>query len=162
MNELEKVRSGFRPRHITTLFLGESPPYSGVFFYKGDSQLYYRVKEAFGNGGNFLAEFKAKGFFLDDLVLHPINQFKEKKERNEHRWKGVPLLARRIKDYRPAAVVALMRAIEPMVANAMDEAGLSSVPLYVTHFPIFPKNVIAFKKKMAEIIPKLPVNGSHP
>jgi hypothetical protein len=50
MNELEKVRRSFRPRHITTLFVGESPPHSGVFFYKGDSQLYYRVKEAFGHG----------------------------------------------------------------------------------------------------------------
>ncbi len=162
MNELEKVRRGFRPRHITTLFVGESPPYSGVFFYKGDSQLYYRVKEAFGNGANFLSEFQAKGFFLDDLVLYPINQFKEKKERNDHRRKGVALLARRIRDYRPAAVVTLMRAIEPMVTDAMDQAGFSSVPLYVTHFPIFPKNVKAFKEKMAEIIPKLPVNRSHP
>ena len=67
-----------------------------------------------------------------------------------------------MKDYQPAAVVALMLAIEPMVIDAMDQAGLSSVPLYVTHFPIFPKNVKAFKEEMAEIIPKLPVNGSHP
>jgi len=41
-------------------------------------------------------------------------------------------------------------------------AGFSCVPLYVTHFPIFPKNVKAFKEKMAEIIPKLPANRSHP
>ena len=89
VNDLEKVRRSFRPRHITTLFVGESPPHSGTFFYKRDSRLYRRVKEAFGNGENFLSEFKAKGFFLDDLVLYPINQIKEKNERNEHRRKGV-------------------------------------------------------------------------
>jgi hypothetical protein len=161
VNDLEKVRRSFRPQRITTLFVGESPPHSGVFFYKCDSQLYFRVKEAFGNGENFLSEFRARGFFLDDLVLHSINQIKEKNERNEHRWKGVPLLARRMKDYRPGAVVALMRAIEPMVVDAMAQAGLPSIPHYVTHFPIFPKNVKAFKQELAEIIPKLPVNGSQ-
>ena len=162
MNDLEKVRRSFRPQHITTLFVGESPPHNGTFFYKRDSRLYYRVKEAFGNGANFLSEFKAKGFFLDDLVLYPINQIKDKNERNEHRRKGVSLLAGRMKDYRPAAVVVLMCAIKPMVVDAMNQAGLSSVPLYVTPFPIFPKNLKAFKEKMAEIMPKLPVNGSHP
>ena len=72
------------------------------------------------------------------------------------------MFASRMKDDRPAAVVALMLEIEPMVVDAMDQAGLSSVPLYVTHFPIFPKNVKAFEVEMAEIIPKLPVNGSYP
>ncbi len=162
MNDLEKVRLSFRPQRITTLFVGESPPHSGTFFYNHDSGLYRRVKKAFGNGENFLSEFKAKGFFLDDLVLYPINQIKDKKERNEHRRKGVPMFASRMKDDRPAAVVALMLEIEPMVVDARDQAGLSSVPLYVTHFPIFPKNVKAFEVEMAEIIPKLPVNGSYP
>jgi len=118
------------------------------------------MKKAFGNGANFLSEFKARGHFLDDLVLYPINQIKEKNARNEHRWKGVPLLAKRMKDYRPTAVVALMRAIEPMVVEAMDQAELWCVPHYVTPFPIFPKNLKAFKEKMAEIIPKLPINRS--
>lgn len=160
MNDLEKVRRGFRPQHITTLFVGESPPQGGTFFYNRDSRLYYRMKKAFGNGANFLSEFKARGHFLDDLVLYPINQIKEKNARNEHRWKGVPLLAKRMKDYRPTAVVALMRAIEPMVVEAMDQAELCCVPHYVTPFPIFPKNLKAFKEKMAEIIPKLPINRS--
>ena len=108
-----------------------------------------------------MSEFKSKGFFLDDLVLYPINQFKDNKERNKHRWKGVPLFAGRIKDYRPAAVVVLMYAIEPMVVEAMNQAGLGSVPRYVTPFPIFPRNLKTFKEKMAEILPKLPVNGRH-
>ena len=65
-------------------------------------------------------------------------------------------LARRISDYRPAAVVSLMCAIEQMVADAMGEAGLSLVPLYVAPFPRS-EHQKRFKAKMAEIIPKLPV-----
>jgi hypothetical protein len=58
-------------------------------------------------------------------------------------------------DYRPAAVVAVMCAIRPMVEDAMCEAGLSHVPLDVTPLPS--RTQKRFKAKMAEIIPKLPV-----
>jgi hypothetical protein len=59
-------------------------------------------------------------------------------------------------DYKPLAVVALMCAIEPRVADAMREAGLAKVPLYVTPFPSRPEHQERFKLKLAEIIPKLP------
>ena len=49
-----------------------------------------------------------------------------------------------------------MCAIEQMVADAMGEAGLSLVPLYVAPFPRS-EHQKRFKAKMAEIIPKLPV-----
>ncbi len=156
MNHVEKLRHRFRPQYISTLFVGESPPYGGTFFYKGNSLLHHKMKESFGASANFLSEFKANGFFLEDLVLYPINQIKDRKERNEHRRRGVPSLARRMAEYRPAAVVALMCAIEPMVIDAMRGADLSGVPLYVTPFP-GRYHQKRFKAKMAEIIPKLPV-----
>ncbi len=154
--DTETLRRSFRPQQITTLFVGESPPQGGTFFYRGDSLLYHKMRESFGAVANFLHQFKAKGFFLDDLVLEPINHIKDKNERNKHRREGVPSLARRMATYRPSAVVALMCAIEPMVVAAMSEAGLSDVPLYVTPFPR-PEHQRRFKAKMAEIIPKLPV-----
>lgn len=115
------------------------------------------MKESFEAGEDFLAMFRAKGFFLDDLVLYPINQIKDEKERHAHRQNGVSSLAGRMADYRPLAVVAVMCAIKPMVAAAMHQAGLSDLPLYVTPFPGRPEHQERFKKKMAEIIPKLPV-----
>jgi len=156
VDHLEEIRRSFRPQHIATLFIGESPPNGGTFFYSENSRLYFRLKKALGDRSDFLSEFKSKGFFLDDLVLHPINQIKDQPERDKHRWKAVPLFANRIKDYRPAAVVVLMYAIEPMVVEAMNQAGLGSVPRYVTPFPIFPRNLKTFKDKMAQILPKLP------
>jgi hypothetical protein len=50
------------------------------------------MKESFGDIANF----------LDDLVPYPINKM-AKKERVEHRQKGVPFLARRLVDYGPSA-----------------------------------------------------------
>jgi hypothetical protein len=158
MDDLERLRRRFRPRCISTLFVGESPPHGGTFFYKKDSVLYDRMRESFNAGANcFLSEFKAKGFYLDDLVLRPINQIKDKEMRDEYRQKGVPSLARRMVDYRPAAVVALMRGICPMVCHAMCKARLTHLPLYVVPFPGRPQHQKRFKMEMAEIIPKLPV-----
>jgi hypothetical protein len=157
MNDIEKLRHSFRPTQITTLFVGESPPNGGTFFYKEDSLLYQRMREAFNGAESFLRDFKAQGFFLDDLVLYPINQIKDKNERERHRQKGVPSLAKRMKDYRPVAVVALMCAIERMVAAAMREAGISHLPFQVMPFPGRPEHHERFKEKMTEIIPTLPV-----
>jgi hypothetical protein len=156
MSDLERLRHTFRPTRVTTLFVGESPPNGGTFFYKRDSQLYWAMKEALSATFDFLTSFQADGFFLDDLVLHPINQIKIGKERDEHRRNGVSLLAERMTDYKPLAVVAVMCAIEPMVKDAIRKAGLSRVPLYVTPFPSRPEHKRRFQAKMAEIIPKLP------
>jgi hypothetical protein len=157
LSDIETLRRSFRPRQVTTLFVGESPPNGGTFFYKENSLLYYRMKESFGAVADFLPWFRAQGFFLDDLVLYPINQIKDKNERDEHRQNGVPSLALRMTEYHPEAVVVVMRAIEEMVREAMDAAGLPNVPLYVTPFPGRPKQQERFKTIMAEIIPQLPV-----
>src|SRR4029077_19516668 len=77
MKEVEAVRARYRPERIKTLFVGESAPYSGDFFYCGNTAMlrYMRraVELAFGETGNFLESFKAYGWYLDDLVLTPVN-----------------------------------------------------------------------------------------
>jgi hypothetical protein len=60
MSDLENLRHSFRPEIITTLFVGESPPNGGTFFYKGDSLLHHQMKESFSSIGNFLSEFKGE------------------------------------------------------------------------------------------------------
>jgi hypothetical protein len=56
--------------------VGESAPDGSTFFYNENSLLHRLMNESFGNPANFLTEFKDKGFFLDDLVLYPINKIK--------------------------------------------------------------------------------------
>lgn len=154
MNRLEKLRKSFGPGLITTLFVGESAPDSGKFFYNSDSSLFYAMKRAFGNRETFLEDFKKKGFYLDDLVRTPINKL-ERRERSRRREEAVPELAKRLAEYKPKAVVVVMRAILPMVRQAMHMAGISYEPFCVPH-PAF-GNWTRFNNAMTEIIEDLPV-----
>ena len=159
MSNLEEIRRSFRPDAITTLFVGESAPQSGKFFYSGNSSLFYAMKRAFGGQPMFLEDFKSKGFYLDDLVLVPVNKLEEN-ERSRLRWSSTAGLAQRLLKYRPEAVVIVMQAIKPMVREAMRGAGLSYQPFCTPH-PAF-GNWTRFHTAMTKIIDSLPVvDGSH-
>ncbi len=62
------------------LFIGESPPASGRFFYHRDSGLYRATCDAFQiidpaiNDENFLAAFQAMGCYLIDLCPDPVDR----------------------------------------------------------------------------------------
>ena len=78
MEPVEVTRAGFRPDRITTLFVGESAPASGAFFYHGDNAMLRYMQRATEaalgvESGKFFDRFKASGWFLDDLVLTPVN-----------------------------------------------------------------------------------------
>jgi hypothetical protein len=154
MNGLEKLRKSFYPDSITTLFVGESAPASGRFFYSGNSSLFRAMKRVFGERETFLDDFKRNGFYLDDLVLTPINKI-ERRERSRRRQEAVPELAKRLAEYKPKAVVVVMRAILPKVRQAMQIAEMSNEPFCVPH-PAF-GNWPRFSNAMKEIIDDLPV-----
>ena len=154
MNRLEELRQSFRPERITTLFVGESAPDSGRFFYSGDSSLFRAMKKVFGNRESFLQDFERCGFYLDDLVLTPVNKLPNR-ERFRLRKEAVPQLAKRLIEYRPAAVVVVMRGIETVVRNAMHMAGVMYEPFCAPH-PAF-GNSTRFHIAMTEIIQSLPV-----
>lgn len=83
---IEVIRRKFKPAKIRILFIGESPPASGTFFYDGNSNLAKYTQHAFENCfgtsvsqmSEFLRFFKEQGCFLDDLCLYPINDIKNK------------------------------------------------------------------------------------
>jgi hypothetical protein len=157
-SRLEEVRARFRPEKIAILFVGESAPNSGRFFYKEDSNLYRHMRKAFGYGDDFLAKFKSSCFYLDDLALEPINQIKASAARKEARLRAIPSFAKRLAEYQPEAIVVLMRGIEPMVRLAMQQAQLS-VPFQVVTFPIHHKNVFRFHLEMEKVISQLPTRN---
>jgi hypothetical protein len=64
---VEVTRTRYRPDRITTLFVGESAPASGAFFYYGNSALTRHMETAMtanglGGSGDFLERFKAYGW----------------------------------------------------------------------------------------------------
>jgi hypothetical protein len=157
MEAVETVRARYRPDRITTLFVGESAPHSGDFFYRGDnamlSHMRCAVETALGKTDDFLKTFKAYGWYLDDLVLTPVNHL-TKSERLAKCREAQQSLADRLADYRPEAIVSLLMLIEPFVTAAAIEAG-SNAPRYVVPFPGMGHQG-HFKTEMARIIPNLP------
>jgi hypothetical protein len=78
METIEAVRKRFLPKRIATLFVGESAPHSGDFFYYGKNAMSAHMKRAvelaFGKSDDdFLKAFQAYGWYLDDLVLEPVD-----------------------------------------------------------------------------------------
>ncbi len=135
---VEKIRSRFRPDQIRILFVGESPPDSGKFFYCGNSQMAQNMKRAlerdlFAGTGDFFEAFRDSGCYLDDLVLVPVNKSSGGIQKQARR-KAIPDLAQRIMKYRPRVVVALLKKIESDVGIAVAQSGVDA-RFYVTHFP---------------------------
>jgi hypothetical protein len=157
LEAVEAARARFRPHRITTLFVGESAPVSGDFFYFGNTalQLYMKraVEDAFGEGGDFFQRFKAYGWYLDDLVLTPVNQL-AKADRIATCLAARTSLATRIAEYRPLAIVSLLISIKTIVAAAAIEAG-STAQRFAVPFPGIGQQA-RFKTAMAEIIQTLP------
>ena len=147
----ENLRANYRPDNIRVLFVGESPPTSGKFFYRENSTLYYATKEAFNNPYNFLIKFQNWGFFLDDLVLFPINRFDEMKRKAE-RLDHQDELAARLMEYQPLAVVTVMKGIKSHVDTAMELAGLSVIN-YALPFPWSEQYRIQYVNGLRKLLP---------
>jgi len=154
MSNFENVRRSFRPVCITTLFVGESAPHGGTFFYNQNSGLFREIRKSFRGQTRFLEDFKHNGFYLDDLVLEPVNHLGIK-DRRSLRRDAVSSFVERLKDYNPEAIVVLLMSIRPMILDAIRAAALSC-PIYCTPYPGF-GNQPRFHKAMSEIIPNLPV-----
>lgn len=154
---VEGVRARYRPEKITTLFVGESAPHGGDFFYRGDSGMLRYMRQAvevqFGKTNDFLKTFKGYGWYLDDLVLTPVNHL-TRAERRTKCLEAQDSLADRIVIYRPEAIVSLLIFIHPIVESAAAAAG-NAAPRYVVPFPGMGQQR-RFKAEMERIVPLLP------
>jgi hypothetical protein len=157
MEDVEAVRKHYRPNKIMTLFVGESAPASGAFFYRGNTAMLRNMRSAMGmasvESGDFLETFKAYGWYLDDLVLTPVNQL-TKSERKTKWREAQNSLAERIAEYQPQAIVSLLLGIKDIVEAAAIAAG-SNAHRYAVPFP-GNGHQSRFHAEMARIIPKLP------
>jgi hypothetical protein len=74
MVDVEEIRKRFGPEQIATLFVGESAPASGDFFYCGNNAILRHFQRATEKALGpselaFLDRFKSYGWFLDDLAV---------------------------------------------------------------------------------------------
>ena len=161
MESVEATRAQFRPQQITTFFVGESAPASGDFFYCGKnamlSHLQRAVERSLGPGGDFLARFKGYGWFLDDLVLEPVDKLSPR-ARAAKCLEARDSLADRIAMYQPSAIVTMLLRIAGHVDTAAIAANCNA-PRYVVPFPGMGQQA-RFYAAMAQIIPELPRNDA--
>lgn len=74
LSAAERRRRRYKPDDIRVLFIGESPPAGGTFFYYANSNLYDATRAAFEAAlpalrkeSDFLDAFKRLGCYVEDL-----------------------------------------------------------------------------------------------
>lgn len=119
----EAIRRQFRPEKVRLLFVGESPPASGRFFYQRNSGLYRAMRDAFRSihphitDENFLTEFQRLGCYLIDLCATPVDKL-DPASRRAACAAATPFLSRRIRQLQPQSIVSLVRSISAVVEQA--------------------------------------------
>lgn len=125
----EKIRLKFKPKKISYLFIGESMPAGGTFFYFENSNLYFHLRDVFLNNFNwdkleFLKYFKSNGFYLDDLCQQSINQLSSS-EKTSIRKAYEENLSLRIKKYKPNIIITTPKSIVKNVNRSIIQAELN-------------------------------------
>jgi hypothetical protein len=162
---LEEVRLSYLPKKVKVLFVGESAPAAGTFFYLGDLLTLY-TKKAFEKSYSvdlesdqiFLERFKENNFYLDDLCLEPVNRMIEI-DREAARHNSVLPLSWRIKNYSPKAIICIMKAIKPYVEDAMKLTNMEGITFYSLPYPRYKKHVEAYKEKLTIVLNELKKAG---
>src|SRR5215469_2298624 len=126
--ERERLRRWHRPARVRLLFIGESPPASGRFFYCRDSGLYRAIRDAFRiidptiTDDGFLDLFQKSGCYLIDACARPVD-YLGARSRREACLAGEPALTRKIRQLQPGAIVILLKSIGDNVRRAAVQAG---------------------------------------
>jgi hypothetical protein len=142
-DDVEALRSRYRPDDVWVLMVGESPPAAGSFFYRADSHLFEATREAFElalgpmpPGEAFLNKFQSMGFWLYDVVREPVNR-KRGRPRGDAVAAGVPALAALIADLEPDFVVAVKTSLEGFLAQAARMSDFPASRVVVLPFPLY-------------------------
>jgi hypothetical protein len=124
----EILRLKYRPAKVRILFVGESPPHSGRFFYERNSGLYRAVRDAFRvvdptlGDENFLAAFRDAGCYLIDLCRTPVDHL-DRKSRERICVRYEASLGRQIEALAPETIVTVVRSIRGNVDTAILRIG---------------------------------------
>lgn len=152
-----QTRFKYRPKNINILFIGESVPNNGTFFYHKDSNLFKATLEAFQkvfsdiNQVNFLDRFKEMGFYIDDLCEEPVNQLGDK-DRKTLRTLYEPNMEKRLELFKPKIIIYspktyLEKHIERMASKLKLE-----IPIHSLSFPGRPEHKKAYVEKLVSIL----------
>jgi len=123
----ERLRRRYQPARVRMLFVGESPPASGRFFYQADSGLYRAIRQTFVaafpelKDADFLESFRNLDCYLIDLCGSPVDRMTPK-NRQLACARGEMRLGATIRRLNPEVVVTVVRSIAANVRRAIARA----------------------------------------
>lgn len=153
----ERLRRSYRPPCVRMLFVGESPPASGRFFYQADSGLYRAVREAFLavlptlQNAEFLESFRDLGCYLVDLCGEPVDRLGTEQRRqvcleNELR------LSRIVKQLQPKVMITVVRSIAENVVRAQGRANWLGTHLELSYPGRWHQHRVAFLEALIPVL----------
>jgi hypothetical protein len=144
---------------VRILFVGESPPASGRFFYQADSGLYRAVRKTFLiafpslREGEFLDSFRALGCYLVDLCGEPVDKMTSDARRCARRF-GEFRLARTIQALRPEIIITILLSIGENVRRAREHAAWSGPHLELPYPGRWHRARLQFSRKLVPLLRK--------
>jgi hypothetical protein len=162
--ERETLRRSFLPAGIQLLFIGESPPASGRFFYSGNSGLYRAMRAAFQqvhtniDDEHFLEIFRAYGCYLTDLSQEPVDHL-DLPLRRTMRSNGEKALARQLIRLQPTIIAPVLRSIAGNVSNAVARANWEGQILQLPYPGRWSRYREAFIHALVPVIRRLRLQG---
>ncbi len=166
------AREAYKPERVRLLLIAESPPASVGYFYfektVGKDHLFRETMKAVGlwpegrrmpkgvDKRGLLAGFRAKGLFLIDTSLVPVDRL----PRGERRRAIVRDVSRLVDDVRqldPEGIVIVKASIHASVRDALEQSGFGERVLNVEALP-FPShgNQRKYREKLRLLIPNEP------
>lgn len=153
----EQLRKRYRPDRVQILFVGESPPASGRFFYQADSGLYRAVRETFLKAfpklekTDFLDSFRSLGCYLVDLCREPVDKMDPHRRRFVCQL-GEIRLAGTIRGLRPRIIVTVVGSIRENVLRAEKQAGWSGQQVELPYPGRWYRHRVKFRRLLVPLL----------
>lgn len=134
-----KLRNKYPPKKLRVIFVLESPPASGKFFYDPKGKI---TEPLFSAMMRCVLEFKSKNkeeglkkfadesYFLVDAIYKPINNIKGAKERNDKILKNYPNLVRDLKEIirsRKVKIILVKANVCRLLENRLKKNGFKVI-----------------------------------
>jgi hypothetical protein len=153
----ERLRRSYRPGRVRLLFVGESPPASGRFFYQADSGLYRAIRRTFLSAfpdlkdAHFLESFRKLDCYLVDLCRSPVDRLTRKQRRLA--WaQSEPRLGTMIRRLNPDVIVTVVRSIRANVQRAQARARWQGAHLELPYPGRWKTHRVAFERALRPML----------
>ena len=153
----ERLRKRYLPDRVRILFVGESPPASGRFFYQADSGLYWALRETFLTAfpllkkTDFLNSFRSLGCYLVDVCGEPVDKLDSHARRSACRV-AEGHLVRTIRKLRPKVIVTVVRSIRGNVIRAQQQAGWTGPHLELPYPGRWSRHRTEFRRSLVPLL----------